>query len=251
MLPELDVIQKRDPAVLCDDNFNNGPSGWTQLLDVTTPTGPVILDSEITWDNSRYSLLLSTEDQSNAAGRTWGFAMAIKRLARPAGISKVYYDLRWSWGSTWGENTPRAIEFGIDQADSAGQRRFFMIRWKNYDETTSTRTHQWQVLHNGVYTDIPGATVDSGYNENKRNLQRLEMVFDLAAGCYDGLRVAGTGFGSLASTPDNSLRAFSPAASTLVPFANGLNPMVSIRNRNNTTSTRTWVNLAHAKVVAL
>lgn len=251
VIGEVNAIPKREPGLIFEDDFNRGTAGWTQLMDVTAPTGPVLLDSEITYNNSRYSLLLSTEDQANSAGRTWGMGMALKRLGRPKGAQKVYLDYQWAWGSTWGENTPRAIEFGLDQADENGVRRFFMFRWKNYDETTSTRTHQWQVLHNGVYTDIAGATVDNGYNENKRNLNRLEMVFDLASGVYDGLRCNNIGFGSLASTPDNSLRAYAPAATTLVPFANGFNPMVSIRNRLNTNSTRCWVNLGYAKGLVL
>lgn len=249
MLPELDVYPRRTPGVLCEDNFNNGPSGWTQLLNGTNPTGPLILDSEIAYAESRYSLLLSTEDYSDAS-KPWGFAMAIKRLARPAGVTKIYVDMQWAWGSVAGQNVPRAYEFGIDQADVSGNRRFFIWRWLNYDEAGSARVTKWQLLNNGTYTDIPSAVGDFGYNENKRNLHRLEYVVNVSTGVYDGLRYNGVGFGSLAATPDTTLNAYAPALTTLAPFASGLNVMASIRNRTNTNTTKSWMNIAYCKVVA-
>lgn len=249
---EVYAVPKREPGLVFEDDFNNGPAGWVQLVTETNPTGPLVLDSSITHNNSRFSLLLLSGDYPNSAGRVWGGATALKRMSTPEGAKKFYMEFFWSWGSLHGQNTPRAIDFGLDMADKDGLRRLYRYRWLNYDESSSTRVHKWQ-LHDQTagFVDIPGADVDCGYNENKRNLFRLEMVFDLEAGVYDGLRVNGIGFGSLAPEPDESLRDYGPEPHMLVPFANGFNPLVDLRNRLNTTSTSAWVNLAYAKGVAL
>lgn len=257
MLPELDVYPGRKPGLLFDDNFNNGTCGWTQLLEVTLPTGMVLLDTEITYAESRYSLLLSTENQANTAARPWGSATAIKRLGRGPTVGKVCYEFWFAWGSLAGQNAPRSIDFGLDQCDPSGNRKFFKFKWMNYDDLTGTpsRVTQWCVSHEGgqySFTNsgvaaIPGAVIDLGYNENKRNINHVECVFDVGAGCYDGLRVNGRGFGSLADTPDNSLRAFSPPAETLTNFKSGFNATFEIRNRVNTNVTKAWANLCRAR----
>lgn len=249
MLPELDVMIRRDPSVLCEDDFRNGAQGWVQLLDIATPRGVLTLDSEIAYGGSQYSLLLSSEDYPDGANCNWGSAVAIKRMSRPVGATRAYADIQWAWGARWGRNTPRFIEFGFDQADQNGQRRYFLFRWVNFDEGTQTRVTKWQVNNGGVYTDIPGAVMDHGYNENKRNLQHVEFDVNLATGKYAGLRVNGKGFGSLAPNPDNTLAAFGPPTGTLPDFANGFNLAVNLRNCINTANTKSWLNLAYAKVV--
>lgn len=240
------------PGLIVDDNFNNGAAGWTQLLDRTKPTGIILLDSEITYGNSRYSLLMQTENQTDTEVNSWGSAMAIKRMYQPNLADSVYMDFYWSWASTFGQNTPRAIDFGLDQCSNSGQRQFFKVRWKNFDETTGQRVHQWQINNNSdVFQDIPGATVDCGYNENKRNLYRLECVFDLKNHHHSGVRINGIGFGSLAETPDNSLNSVAPAVETLQPFANGFNPIVQIRNNLQTNNCKCWVNLGRVRALSV
>lgn len=249
MLPETDVYLRRDPSVVMEDNFNNGPNGWTQLLDVTTPRGVLTLDSEIAYGGSSYSLMLSTEDYIDGAQFPWGSCTAIKRMQRPTYGSTVYGDFQWAWGALHGQNTPRFIEFGIDTADASGVRHYYVFRWHNYDETAGQRITQWKVNNNGSYDSIIGAVMDHGYNENKRNLQRLEFELDLANSTYAGLRINGLGFGSLAPVPDNSLRTMAPPPTSLPEFANGFNAAVNLRNSINTTATKSWMNLAYAKVV--
>lgn len=251
ILPEVDVYPRHDPSVLMEDNFNNGPQGWAQLLDIATPRGVLTLDPEITYGGSKYSLMLSTEDYPDGANCNWGSAVALKRMARPVGCKTVYADIQWAWGALWGRNTPRFIEFGIDQANSGGQRRYYRFRWHNYDEDANSRITQWKIDSAGAYISVPGAVMDHGYNENKRNLHRLEFEIDLENETYAGLRINGLGFGSLAATPDNSLRAHSPGVGSLPDFANGLNLCINIRNCIQTAQTKSWMNIAYAKVVAL
>lgn len=250
MLPELDVFPRRDTSVLMEDDFSNGPQGWAQLLDIATPRGVLTLDPEITYGGSRYSLMLSTEDYPDGANCNWGSCVALKRMSRPTWAKTIYADIQWAWGSRWGNKSPRIIEFGIDQADQNGQRRYFRFRWHNYDEDAGTRITQWKVDNAGTYVSIPGAVMDHGYNENKRNLNRVEFEIDLENSTYAGLRINGLGFGSLAETPDNSLRAWAPAATSLPDFANGLNLCINLRNNIQTTQTKSWMNVAYAKVVA-
>lgn len=251
ILPEVDVYPRRDTSVLMEDDFTNGPQGWAQLLDIATPRGVLTLDPEITYGGSKYSLMLSTEDYPDGAEDNWGSAVALKRMSRPVGASTIYADIWWAWGSLWGNETPRFIEFGIDQADESGSRRYYRFRWHNYDEDAESRITQWKLEHGGTYTSISGAVMDHGYNENKRNLHRLEFEIDLENNTYAGLRINGLGFGSLADTPDNTLRAYAPASSSLPDFANGLNLCVNLRNCIQTASTKSWMNIAYAKVVAL
>lgn len=251
MLPEIDVHPRRDPAVLMEDDFNNGAQGWAQLIDIATPRGVLTLDSEITYGGSAHSLMLSTEDYTDGAAMNWGSAVALKRMARPNGAKTAYADIQWAWGALYGRDTPRFIEFGFDQADPTGTRRYYRFRWHNYDEDTDTRIKQWKIDDSTGYISVPGAAMDHGYNENKRNLQRLEFEVDLENETYAGLRINGLGFGSLAAVPDNSLRAYSPAAGSLPDFANGFNLCVNLRNCIQTTQTKSWMNIAYAKVVVL
>lgn len=244
----------RDQRVLFEDDFRNGPSGWTQLIHGTKPNGTIGLSSEITFNNSPYSLVLQSGDQVDGAGN-FGGATAIKRMGRGATVGKLYVEFYWGWGSKWGENAPRAYDFGCDQADLDGNRKYFKIRWFNYDAGNG-RPAKYQLLTvNGsdelVFVDIPGANIDHGFNENKRNLHHLEAIFDIDAGVYDGVRVDGTGFGSLAATPNASLREYSPKDEFLAPFKGGFNVSMDIRNRNDTNGTQAFGVLAYARGVLL
>lgn len=252
MLPELDVYPGRKPGLLLDDTFDRGTCGWTQLVDVSLGQGVLLLDTEITWGESGYSLLLSTEDYSNVAGKPWGSASAIKRLGRGPTVGKVCLEFWWAWGSLAGQDTPRSIDFGLDQCDPTGARKYFKFKWMNYDDLAATpgRITQWGMSDpsgtNG-FVPIPGAVIDHGYNENKRNINHIECVFDVGAGVYDGLRVNGQGFGSLAATPDSSLRSYAPTAETLTNFKSGFNATMDIRNRVSTNVTKTWANLCRVR----
>lgn len=250
---EVQAIKKRQPGLLWEDDFNNGPQGWVQLLNGRVPAGVVYLDHEITYNGSGHSLLIGTEDQSSAGTRVWGYGVAIKRMSRPAVVGKLYVEWWWAWGSLHGQDTPRNIDFGVDQCAPDGTRRFFKVRWLNYDEGSSTRVSKYQLETAGASTfvDVPSGAINHGYNENKRNLYHLEAVFDVGAGCYDGLRVNGQGFGSLASPADTSLRSNTLASTTLASFSGGLNCAVEVYNRLNTNSSKAWVNVAYSRGIIL
>lgn len=258
MLPEIDVIPRRDPALICEDTFDGGLNGWTQLLDGITGTGPVCLDNEITHQGSKFSMLLMTDDYSYNGNKPWGSSVAIKRLSRGPSGGKIYAEWWFAYGSlraTATSDTPRNIDFGIDQAAPDGTRRFFKLRWQNWDELAApakiVSEMRLSVSGGTPFVTIPGgsATVNLGVNENKRNLYHVELVVDLDAGVYDGARVNGTGWGSLASTPDTTLRAFGPPSGVLSQFASGLNAAVELCNRTDTNSTKCWANVAYFRMV--
>ena len=248
-------------TILFEDNFDNGACNWTQLIHAPAGGGPIrpigvlTMDTEISHGGSSSSLMLSTGDQPNTGGN-YGSCMAIKRLSRGPDTGRVFYEFFWSWGSLAGQNTPRAIQFGLDEADENGVRRYYKVRWENWRHVSggsgSGRTMQYQLLlGDNTMLDIPGAVFEHGYNENKRNLNHLEMIVDLNANVYDGLRINGVGFGSLADVPNDSLRAYGTHTSTLVPFSLGMNATFEVLNRTDTVNTAAWANLAYARGLLL
>jgi hypothetical protein len=241
---EIDVFTRRDPAVMNDDNFNNGPQGWVQLISGQYPEGgPIMLDSEITAHGSRYSLFLqSGTNNMDGVNDCWGGCVAIKRMYRHNPAKKIYMEWLWAFGTEFKYDTPRTVFFGLDTCDAAANRRFFQTRWL-------AATKAYQVFHNGTWTDLPGVTYPHAFNENKRNLNHTEVVFDLENNRYDGLRVNGIGYGSLAPTPDGSLNAYGPLVENLPTFEGGFNPVIGFYNSNTDTTTHGWMNLAHQRTV--
>lgn len=248
---ELDVFHRRDTAVLCEDDFNNGPSGWVPLMGSQLPGGLIMLDSEITDNRSRYSLFLQTgSGNQDGVNDVWGNSWAIKRMHRPQLAKKVYMDFKWAFGTEFDYSSPRQVVFAMDTCDANAVRNFFQVRWLNWDSGTNAAVGRYEVMHNGAWTPLPGPiTYPHGFNENKRNLIRTEVVFDLNSACYDGLRINGIGYGSLAPTPDSSLRAFTPGSPTLHTFEGGLNAIFGVNNSNLTATTHSWANLAYQRTV--
>lgn len=264
--------RRNDPQVLFDNTFDKGLGGFVQLMHDTRPIGVLGLDTDYTYDDSRHSMLLSTEDYAwggtEANWKNWGQCTAIKRMSRGATLGRVKFDVWWAWGSLYGQNSPRCFNFGIDQADPDGNRKYFNYRWVNWldDSGAGSRVTKWQVMtYSGgttVWQDLTNGVQDYGYNENKRNLIHTEMVFDIDAGVYDGLRVNGMGIGggSLSDgtgdpdpvNPSNPMRALgSPMPETLAIFKNGFNCVIDLINRQNITSTKSWMHVARAKAVKL
>lgn len=332
--------------VIADDDFRNGAQGWVQLMDAY-PVGIVTLDHRITCNGSGWSLKASTGDFSNTS-KPFGSAMLIKRMGRSRAFKKAYLGMMFSYGSlqqppSTAERSPRAIEFGVDQCAPDGDRRYFKLRWHNwqyissaadsgtmqagststtavlrsaasstdnqyrglwvvitggtgtlnearqisaYDGTTKvcTLTAPWTVtpdatttytLTNGtngettssrvqrleVYDDTLKAYVpvraangdlavhSFGWNENKRNLHWIEMLVDLENKVYEAVRIDGVGYGTWDETPNDSLKAFKPDPSTLIPFSNGFNATFEVRNRTETNTAACWGNLARGILV--
>lgn len=108
----------------------------------------------------------------------------------------------------------------------------------------------------GVYIPVRGlsnalATHNLGWNENKRNLHAFEMLVDLENIRYLGMRIDGVGYGRMAATPNDLMTSYKPAPSTLVPFGNGLNGTMELRNRTETNTAAAHGNLAYAKMIGL
>lgn len=250
---------KYDLKLICDDTFNNGPSGWVQLIGSQYPFGVVMWDQEYAYNDSRGSLLLETgNNQVDGVNGNWGGLTAIKRLWRPPAASiqvTPIIEMEWVWyyGSQYDQNSPRTIIFGADTCDpSSDPRYFFQHRWLNWDGASGTRVTKYQLMQSdGTWVDIPGGTYIHGWNENKRDWHRTRVRFDLYNGCYDGFMIDGLGFGSLAATPDNSLRAFGPPHQTLPTFEGGLNPMFAIYNKSDAAiNTHAWAGLGRMRVKA-
>lgn len=249
---EVDAYPRRDPAVINEDNFNSGTCGWVPLISAQYPEGVLFLDSEISDPASRYSLFLQTGNGSkDGVSSNWGDCVAIKRCQRPQAAKKVYMEWKWSVGSEFDWNSPRVVIFGLDTCDANAVRGFFQFRYQNWDAGSSTRRQQYQMMHNSTWTDVPGGVYPHGINENKRNLIHTEAVFDLENHCYDGLRVNGLGFGSLAATPNTSLTAYGPAVESLPTFEGGFNPMFAVNNRNDSSTTHAWANLSYQRSVVV
>ncbi|NDK91022.1 hypothetical protein GYA93_15730 [Gordonia desulfuricans] len=259
VIGEVHAINKREPGLIAEDNFATGHCNWVQLLNGNVGAGVVYLDSRIVHE-SPYSLCVGTGYQSSIGEGTQGYGAAFKRLSRGPVLGKVYAHWKFAYGSEGGENYPRNVDFGLDQCDPDGERRFFKIRWLNYDEATSTRVSKFQVNGDPASTwiDVPGAAIDLGFNEAKRNLFDVEAVFDATTGKYDGLRVNGLGFGTLATDsegapqPDATMQALSgPHPHTLNQFKGGMNVGIEVYNRLQVAGSPAWVNLAYFKAVAL
>lgn len=242
---EVDAYPRRDPAVLNEDDFNNGPQGWVQLMSGATPEGgPIMLDTEITDNGSRYSLFLQAgTGNQDGVGDCWGAAVAIKRMMRKETAAKVYMEWKWAMGTEFAYTAPRCVMFGLDTCDAGAVRHFFQVRWLS-------STDRYQCWHAGAWTDLPGPiTYPHAFNENKRNLNHTEAVFDLSNARYDGLRINGVGYGSLSTTPDATLQAYAPSTESLVTFEGGFNALFGIWNSNTTTTTHSWANLAYQRTV--
>lgn len=258
---DLAVYPRRQPGLLTEDRFDRSTCGWTQLMEGVHGVGTMVLDSEITYDGSPYSLLFGTEDYSYNSDKPWSGIEGIKRMSRGPKLGKIMLTWVWAWGSARAavtSDTPRTIGGGFDQAAPSGLRQFAKWRWHNYDEALNQRVSEMRLLSaDGSFIAVPtgsdgDAKIDPGVNENKRNLWVTRMVLDWDANgevVYDGLAFGGEnswkGWGSLASTPDTSLRAIKPPPHTLTQFAGGCNATWEHTNRTNTNDSKSWSNLAY------
>lgn len=271
------VVTTPNPRVLVDTNFNNGLGGFVQLTDHTENIGVLGLDTDRTYGDSRYSMLLSTEDYAWGKTPTWSWSSctAIKRMGRGDYVGRLKLDVWWSYGAVAGIIAPRGVRFCIDQEDPHGVRHYMMYQYLIYDDTANARASKFQVLCDKSATggltrewvDVPGGTVQLGYNENKRGMWHTEFVFDLESYVYDGLRVnsTGVGGGSLASgyAPPAAINQSSPmralgspllenvAQGNIDSFDSGLNITIDLVNRQSVTTSKAWVHVARCRAEIL
>lgn len=249
------VYRERSPQVLFDDEFDNGPCGWTQLMGggYGAPYGDNAAGgaiSLVSWPSLDGGNSLEFHSEDIAPSSPSADPMILKRTTRMAdvdGRNMIGFEVWFAYKALhFGSITPRAFDFGMDTATSDGHRRFGKFRL-----FTNDGSNKWQIATGaspGTFTDIPGSNgLIVGINENKVGWNKLEFRWDLVTHTYTGLVVNGTPFGTEVGGPAL------PAGNTFVdegilaPFANGQNFCVQIRNRTDTSNSKVWAYLARAK----
>lgn len=259
---EVDAKIQPDFSVLNDDNFNEGPQGWAQLIGGADNThGPIMLDGEITADGSKHSLFLQTGETKATAANRFGSCMALKRLHYPDGAEMIYMRYEWAMGTEFSYKSPRTITFSLDACDKNASRHFWQVRWFNYDSSTDTYPKGYQVnagTDSATDWKFIGLPFKHPFNENKRNIQVTEIVYDLLNNRYAGVRANGAGVGVLAASPtawvtENNTPggpALGPADQSLPTFEGSMNPYIQIDNNNTGADTHhSWLNLCRQRTV--
>ncbi len=249
-------VSKVTSLVVAEDSFESSMRGFTQLFtpDSDGTTAPDLgqrLVCPLVRVNRSGSprLLLITPGVAESTARPIQ-AMGIKRMNNVFGNGKYLLELMISVSNRV-SNTDRPVSWGwgLDTALRDGTRRFFKVRYSNYNETSTTQVRKWQ-MKTGVgsvdanYVDIPGTSglglLDVITNENKALPFYLAIEVDTAAGTFNGVRL-GDFFklGSLAATPDNAISSIGSVASeSLTTFAGGANTCFDIENRTSAARTQ-------------
>lgn len=235
-----------DSDVLYDYDFLDNPDlhGFEQLY-----SGHY--EPPIGWD--RKGMWLGLE---NTTGQ---IATAIKRNTYYDRFDFVRVEAWVSLAQWYGDNAIRGFELGVDQADGAGNRRYFSLR-RVFSRTggMTQPTNRWDVKTGGdlggsnSYTVLPGqgnasgmvleaaTTEPTGFtsqwpawttNENKRNTMHMALDFDPVRGCYLGVRFQDYALGTCrpSGEEDPALSALLGQYSSLPRFANGLNVSFDLR----------------------
>lgn len=274
------MIPKKDPLLLFADDFSQGPCGWRGLVNGTAAQGTVLPSTMPT--SGKAALRMGIED-GGASYNPDIFAMAIKRFTLPydpktrqfhryvSAEMDIAVGAYWNTSGRW--NSPRTIDIGLDagwSADASGadNRTFYAVRYQLIDESNADAlTQKFQLRTtpnhggNSVYVDLPDAPGSStpikyavGYNENKVNVFRFQMVVDLTDRRLAGMAVNGYGYGLLAPTPDNSLHDLAEPWSAplnqggVASFYGGMNLCVELYSRTNTGQTSGDVYLTNPRV---
>lgn len=225
----------KNGTVLNDDNFANGYAGWLQLY---TPNGATGYGPTGTLTRTTYGiprLQLRTPNTQAVLG------MGIKRMSNELGDGNYLTEFRWAPGYVTADTSrPRSWSWGLDTALADGTRRLYEFRLLNYLEPSGPVQATIQLHHSdGSWVTLCSVAQDSlhiAFNENKALSVYIAFQVDTATGVYKGFRYGNLcAKGSLAATPDTTLEAYSPPVTTLVSFANGLNPLFSILNRSSTS----------------
>lgn len=252
-------VNQPQSRVLAEDTFDKSMSGFTQLFtpDSDRATAPDL--------GRRYVSPLCRIKRSGLpriALKTPGVAdttaipvqaMGIKRMMNVYGNGGRYLLEALISVETEVSQTdrPAAWGWGLDTAKNDGTRRFFKVRYLNYDGSSQVR--KWQIKtglgsSNANYVDIPNATgvnLDVLTNENKALQFYIALEVDFGNGKFLGFRV-GDYFklGSLASTPDTSISDIGAVASeALTTFAGGINTCFDIEPRTDAARTQAQSNL--------
>lgn len=216
--------------VLLHDHAGTGFPSWVPLFDSVTPRGICSFDGQ--------ALVITTgHEHFGGVNAQFYSSMALSRLTRPGGFTKLYVEWEWSarvfvyFAAEAKWTGVKGWSFGIDTCDSAsggqpaaGRRTLAFPRCLNYDEAGAVlHSGKWQLTTGDaaapVFTDLTdvggnlaspitpgyeGLTVGLNYGKTVR--QYTEQVYDLTGGgvagattaVLEGLRHNGVGFGSLA-----------------------------------------------------
>lgn len=250
-------------VVLFDDNFLHEPDlqRWESLLDKPA-TGIVTPRGLVGWD--RGAMVLLTEDQLDASGQVnpQGQCSALKRLTGwpwedgPA-RGLISFEVWFSWWTLHGPANIRRLEFSIDTANPDGSRRYYTFGPDLQNQTELEA--KWQVrtgtdaspVYNNISDDLSWNFGPLPFNEGKRNISYFRGIIDLGAERYEGLQVNGVKHGILAEPAETGLEAYQGSTSSLNSFANGLNFIVSIRNRTDTVQSASEMHIHRARGVLL
>lgn len=252
------VFRERSPRVLFDDEFEDGPCGWVQLMGggYSAPYGDNAAGGAmglVSWPSLDGGNSLEFHSEDAAPSTPSADPMVLKRLTRPAAVdgrNLIGFEVWFAYKNLHSAGiTPRAFDFGLDTATDAGARKFGKFRL-----FTNDGSNKWQMASGaapGTFTDIPSSGgLVVGINENKVGWNKLEFYYDIVTHTYAGLIVNGTPFGTEvggAALPSAAGVNGFVDEGTLAPFSNGLNFCVQIRNRTDTSDSKTWAYLARAK----
>lgn len=242
---------RQEPMVLFDDTFTDGFCGWEELFtdsngSLTAATSSALTLGERTEFGGR-SLRLQTNSVADTAYGSQ--CNTVKRLSYPpVGRGTVKYEVWFAYGS---ENTgglaPRFLLFMIDEM-YGGVRNFWKAEWRRYNQSGAVQTKDWLVSstteNNFIFAGPAGATytTDFPYNGNKGNTLYVALTVDLKNSAYRTLAALDQVY-DLSVTPSIA----PPVAGTDLNFNNGLNFMVGVTNRSDTTVTASWLTVSRAR----
>lgn len=250
--------------VVAEDEFSKSTSGFTQLFtpDNDRATAPDLGERYVAplvrikrSGSARIALKSPGVAETTAAPVQ---AMGIKRMNNVYGDGRYLFEMMISIENMVSQtDRPASFGWGLDTSKSDGTRRFFKVRYLNYDGSSQVR--KWQIK-TGVgstaanYVDIPATmNLDVLTNENKALPFYFALEVDTSTGEFLGVRL-GDFFklGSLADTPDDSISSIGSVTSeSLVTFAGGLNSCFDIENRTDAGRTQAQSNVHWHRVTYL
>jgi hypothetical protein len=222
--------------LLLDTNFHDGPSGFTQLVATSTPSG--IIGWTPNGNHDGGALTLNTCNSADGGlGHTECYVYRrLSRYAKQPGLPlRIKMEAWWSYQSRYGATNFWGIEFGFDQANSNGVRYYPNLRWHNSEDNTNM-DQRWYVQTGSptapAYTLLPGPDAGTasgsafsgniqtnlGFNENKHNMFYTAFIYEASSDStvivYDGFQVGDRSFGSLVKSY--------VASNQAAPFAGGV-----------------------------
>lgn len=229
-----------------DDRFSDGLEGWTGLVAAGENFYPLLHPASV--EGGRSMILDTCGGVQNVT------AYATKRSYAYAGIVRWYSRFAWSaevlgvGGSAGPEqNGLRYLRWAVDWQrgnEITGQRHWWEIRYRHYDESGGAITPIWEASDGSAnaYNAIAGlAGYELGYNQaNKYDFHELVITFDSVRKRWISVALDGK-LVDIRHMPGGALQ------SGVAEFDNGSNFVFGCQNRSNNSSAdpfmlvdRTW-----------